>query len=215
MGVAPDRPAGGRADPADTMPERAPCSDGGAMDRGAVRVRDQDDAMGGRVRRECRCARAGWRSTRGSVMTASTRNAAPQRGHWRRSMSNTSRRRCIELIGARAARSGVVARAGRELGIAEPSDKAAHDRFAERDAEFFVHPGGQVDQLPADDAVPQPPELTLPIDNLDIVRQSKCLELFVIVINDHHCRSIAAEPFELLDISANVVRSIRTMEQPS
>ena len=109
----------------------------------------------------------------------------------------------------------VVARAGRKLGIAEPSDKAAHDRFAERDAEFFVHPGGQVDQLPADDAVPQPPELTLPIDNLDIVRQSKCLELFVIVINDHHCRSTAAEPFELLDISANVVRSIRTMEQPS
>ena len=39
--------------------------------------------------------------TRGSVMTASMRNAAPQRGHWLMSLSNTRRRRCIQVISAR------------------------------------------------------------------------------------------------------------------
>ena len=39
--------------------------------------------------------------TRGSVMTASMRNAAPQRGHWLMSLSNTRRRRYIQVISAR------------------------------------------------------------------------------------------------------------------
>jgi hypothetical protein len=80
------------------MPERASGSDGGAMDRSAVRVRGQDDAMGrARAARVSMCARI-VALTRGSVMVApgilplatflhpytahtSTRNAAPQCGH--------------------------------------------------------------------------------------------------------------------------------------
>ena len=40
--------------------------------------------------------------TRGSVITASTRNAAPQREHWLTSMSNTRRRRCAQASSAHA-----------------------------------------------------------------------------------------------------------------
>ena len=83
------------------MPERTPGNGGGAMDTGAILVRAQDDAMGGaRAERVWKCARMA-AITRGSVITASTRSCAPQRGQRLMSILNTRRRRCIQVIESR------------------------------------------------------------------------------------------------------------------
>ena len=39
--------------------------------------------------------------TRGLVITATTRNDAPQRGQWPMSIPNTRRKRCIQVIATR------------------------------------------------------------------------------------------------------------------
>ena len=88
-------------------------------------------------------ARAAWVSmcsrmaaiTRGSVTTASTRNAAPQRGHRRSSMSNTTRQalhpthRCAPPL-----RHGLLVVAGRGSGPWRRHDEAAVARVGGEDA---------------------------------------------------------------------------------
>ena len=57
-------------------------------------------AGGARAYRVSRCSRMTL-MTRGLVITATTRNDAPQRGQWPMSIPNTRRKRCIQVSAAR------------------------------------------------------------------------------------------------------------------
>jgi hypothetical protein len=68
-----------------------------ALDHLAGRLARQ---QGARAYRVSRCSRMTL-MTRGLVITATTRNDAPQRGQWPMSMPNTRRKRCIQVIATR------------------------------------------------------------------------------------------------------------------
>lgn len=68
-----------------------------ALDHLAGRLARQ---QGARAYRVSRCSRMTL-MTRGLVITATTRNDAPQRGQWPMSIPNTRRKRCIQVIATR------------------------------------------------------------------------------------------------------------------